>query len=121
MRMNLRRFTRLTNTHRKSARHFAAAQSLLIAWYNWCRKHSTIKQTPAMAAGLADKAWTIRELLERAAEGLRCHYFSPVNELYFSCAPIQYQTFLPSSATSKIARYLALMLIEMLPGICWPR
>ncbi len=36
--------------------------------YNFVRKHTTIKTTPAMAAGLADKQWTMRdfvELLER--------------------------------------------------------
>jgi transposase InsO family protein len=66
--MNLRRFTRLTNGHSKSLKHHVAMQAILFAWYNFVRVHSTIKQTPAMAAGLADKAWTIRELLERAAE-----------------------------------------------------
>lgn len=68
LRMNLRRFTRLTNGHSKSLKHHTAMQALLFAWYNWCRKHSTIKKTPAMAAGLADKVWTIRELLENAAK-----------------------------------------------------
>ena len=43
-------------------------QAILFAWYNLCRKHSTIKQTPAMAAGLTEKAWTIKELLVQAAE-----------------------------------------------------
>jgi IS1 family transposase len=68
LRMNLRRFTRLTNEHSKSLKHHTAMQAILFAWYNLCRKHSTIKQTPAMAAGLTEKIWTIRELLEKAAE-----------------------------------------------------
>ena len=40
-----------------------AALALHFAYYNFCRKHSTIRATPAMAAGIADRAWTLRELL----------------------------------------------------------
>jgi transposase InsO family protein len=69
VRMTLRRFTRLTNAHSKSLQHHVAMQAIFVAWYNFCRKHETLKgQTPAMASGLADVAWTIRELLECAAE-----------------------------------------------------
>jgi hypothetical protein len=67
LRMNLRRFTRLTNGHRKSLKHHTAMQAILFAWYNFCRVHSTIKMTPAMASGIETRAWTIREWLERAA------------------------------------------------------
>jgi transposase-like protein/IS1 family transposase len=68
VRMQVRRFTRLTNAHSKSPKHHVAMQAIFFAWYNFCRKHETIKgQTPAMAAGLADKVWSIREMLERAA------------------------------------------------------
>lgn len=69
VRMHVRRFTRLTNAHSKSARHHAAMVSLFAAWYNYCRPNSALgkKTTPAMAAGLAEKPWTIRELLEAAA------------------------------------------------------
>jgi IS1 family transposase/transposase-like protein len=67
LRMNLRRFTRLTNAHSKSLKHHRGMQAIFFAWYNLCRKHEAIGQTPAMAAGLADRAWTIRELIERAA------------------------------------------------------
>ena len=67
LRMNLRRFTRLTNAHSKSMRHHKAMQAIFFAWYNFARKHDAIKQTPAQAAGLADKQWTIRELIELSA------------------------------------------------------
>lgn len=68
MRMMLRRFTRLTNAHSKSYRHHVAMQALFVGFYNVSRKHETLGgNTPAMAAGLADKAWSIRELIERAA------------------------------------------------------
>jgi IS1 family transposase len=67
-RMTQRRFTRLTNAHSKSSKHHAAMQAIFFAFYNFCRKHEALgKTTPAMAAGLAQKPWTIQELLERAA------------------------------------------------------
>jgi IS1 family transposase len=69
LRMTMRRFTRLTNAHSKSHKHHVAMQAIFFAWYNLCRKHEAIKgQTPAMAAGITSKAWSVRELLERAAE-----------------------------------------------------
>lgn len=60
VRMHNRRFTRLTNAHSKSAEHHAAMVALFVAYYNFVRKHETLKkQTPAMAAGLTDRVWTI--------------------------------------------------------------
>jgi hypothetical protein len=68
VRMHNRRFTRLTNAHSKSAEHHAAMVALFVAFYNFCRKHETLKkQTPAMAAGLADRVWTIEDLLQAVA------------------------------------------------------
>jgi transposase-like protein/IS1 family transposase len=68
VRMTLRRFTRLTNAHSKSLKHHVAMQAIFVAFYNFCRRHETLKgQTPAMASGLADKIWSMRELLENAA------------------------------------------------------
>lgn len=32
--------------------------------YNFCRKHSTIKTTPAVAAGISDHQWTLDEVVE---------------------------------------------------------
>src|SRR6478609_9690254 len=67
-RMSMRRFTRLTNGHSKSLRHHTAMQALFIAWYNFGRKHEALKgNTPAMASGLSDHVWSIKELVERAA------------------------------------------------------
>jgi hypothetical protein len=40
-----------------------------VAWYNFARKLETLKgNTPAMASGLTDHVWTIKELIERAGE-----------------------------------------------------
>jgi IS1 family transposase/transposase-like protein len=69
LRMTLRRFTRLTNGHSKSLKHHTAMQAIFFAWYNFARKHETLGgKTPAMASGLTDKVWTVKELLERAAQ-----------------------------------------------------
>jgi IS1 family transposase len=68
VRMTLRRFTRLTNGHSKSLAHHKAMQAIFFAWYNFCRTHETLKATPAQAAGLADKKWTIRDLIGHAAQ-----------------------------------------------------
>jgi transposase-like protein/IS1 family transposase len=67
VRMHVRRFTRLTNAHSKSLRHHKAMQAIFVAWFNFCRRHETIKQTPAMAAELTGCQWTMRELIEQAA------------------------------------------------------
>jgi transposase-like protein/IS1 family transposase len=69
VRMSLRRFTRLTNAHSKSRKHHAAMQAIFVAWYNFARKNEALKgATPAMASGLTDHVWTIKELIERAGE-----------------------------------------------------
>jgi hypothetical protein len=41
--------------------------SLYFVWYNWLHVHSTLKTTPAVAQGMADKPWWIEELLTAAA------------------------------------------------------
>lgn len=63
LRMSIRRFTRLTNAFSKKWGNLYSALALYIAYYNFCRIHSSIKCTPAMAAGITDHAWTIEELL----------------------------------------------------------
>ncbi len=70
MRMQMRRFTRLTNAFSKKAENHAHAVSLHFMFYNYCRAHTTltkaangIKTTPAMASGLTDHVWTVEDLL----------------------------------------------------------
>ena len=41
--------------------------SLFFGVFNFCKVHGTLKTPPAVAAGLTDRVWTVRELLERAA------------------------------------------------------
>lgn len=64
MRMQMRRFTRLTNAFSKKLDNLKAAVTLYFAWYNFCRVHQTLRVTPAMEGGLTDHVWTVRELLE---------------------------------------------------------
>ena len=64
MRMNMRRFTRLTNGFSKKLENHFHAVALHFMHYNFCRKHQTIKTTPAMAAGKADHVWTLDEVVE---------------------------------------------------------
>ncbi len=64
MRMCMRRLTRLTNGFSKKWDNLRAALALHFAWYNFCRKHITLKgATPAMAAGLTDRVWNVSDLL----------------------------------------------------------
>src|SRR5882724_5783511 len=63
MRMGMRRFTRLTNAFSKKIENHAAAVALHFMHYNFCRVHQTLKRTPAMAAGVADHAWSIAEVV----------------------------------------------------------
>jgi hypothetical protein len=63
MRMSMRRFTRLTNGFSKKVENLEAAVALHFVHYNFCRVHKTLGQTPAMAAGLTDHAWTLTELV----------------------------------------------------------
>lgn len=67
MRMQIRRFTRLTNAFSKKWENHYAALALYFAYYNFVRIHSTIRVTPAMEAGLTDHVWTIGELLGKVA------------------------------------------------------
>jgi IS1 family transposase len=68
MRMQIRRFTRLTNAFSKKWENHYAALSLYFAYYNFVRIHSSIRVTPAMEAGLTDHVWTLKELLSKIGQ-----------------------------------------------------
>jgi IS1 family transposase len=55
MRMQMRRFTRLTNGFSKKFENHCHALAIYFVWYNWMRIHKTLRVTPAMAAGLTNK------------------------------------------------------------------
>ena len=62
MRMNMRRFTRLTNAFSKKAENLSRALALHFMYYNFCRKHQTLKTTPAIKARVTDRIWTLHDL-----------------------------------------------------------
>jgi hypothetical protein len=68
MRMGMRRFTRLTNAFSKKVENLAHAISLHFMHYNFARPHKSLAnpypRPPAMAAGVADHVWTLREIAE---------------------------------------------------------
>ncbi len=63
MRMNMRRFTRLTNAFSKKVENHAASVALYMMHYNFGRVHMTLKTTPAVKAGIADHVWSVEEII----------------------------------------------------------
>jgi IS1 family transposase len=63
MRMHMRRFTRLTNAFSKKVEIHVAAVALHTMFYNFVRIHQTLRVTPAMAAGVADRVWDIADIV----------------------------------------------------------
>jgi IS1 family transposase len=68
MRMSMRRFTRLTNAFSKKFENLQAAVALHFAHYNLVRLHKTLRVTPAMAANVAGRVWSLEELVERTSK-----------------------------------------------------
>jgi hypothetical protein len=63
MRMHMRRFTRLTNAFSKKIENHAYMIALYTVWYNFIKMHKTLRMTPAMAAGVTDKLWSMDDLV----------------------------------------------------------
>src|SRR5271157_3491887 len=66
MRMSMRRFTRLTNAFSKKMQNHAAMVAIHAVYYNYARIHKSLRITPAMAAGLSDRVWTLEEIVMMA-------------------------------------------------------
>lgn len=60
----MRRFTRLALGFSKKKENLAAAIAMHIAHYNFCRMHSTLRATPAMAANVTPKLWSLSDLFD---------------------------------------------------------
>lgn len=63
IRMQNRRFTRLTNAFSKKLDNHIHALALYFCFYNFCRIHKSIKVTPAMAAGITKTLWTLEDIV----------------------------------------------------------
>jgi IS1 family transposase len=66
-RLHMRRLTRLTLAFSKKRENFEAAVALHFAYYNFVKRHNTLRCTPAMAAGVESNFWTVGDLLEAIA------------------------------------------------------
>lgn len=63
MRMSIRRFTRLTNAFSKKIENHAHSVALHYMHYNFVRMHKTLRVTPATAAGVTDRLWTVDDMV----------------------------------------------------------
>jgi IS1 family transposase/lambda repressor-like predicted transcriptional regulator len=71
IRMHNRRFTRLTNAHSKKLENHIWGVALHVMFYNFVRVHSTLRMSPAMAAGVTDRLWEMTDIIaiiDRTAE-----------------------------------------------------
>jgi IS1 family transposase len=65
MRMSMRRFTRLTNGFSKKLENHVHALALYFAFYNFVRIHKTLRMSPAMAAGITDRLWSLDDIVAK--------------------------------------------------------
>lgn len=63
IRMQMRRFTRLTNAFSKKLKNLKCALDLHFFHYNFMRIHETLRITPAMSAGITNHIWNWEEIL----------------------------------------------------------
>ncbi len=68
MRTSMKRMARLTLGFSKKLENHRAATGLYFGFYNFCRVHRSLRVTPAMAAGLENRVWSIPELIEEATK-----------------------------------------------------
>jgi hypothetical protein len=63
MRMSMWRFTRLTNAFSKRVENYCHQLALYFVFYNFVRIHKTLRMTPAMAAGISDRLWSMEDIV----------------------------------------------------------
>jgi IS1 family transposase len=63
MRMSMRRFTRLTNAFSKRIENHRHQLALYFVFYNFVRIHKTLRMTPAMAAGVSERLWSMEDVV----------------------------------------------------------
>ena len=64
MRMNMRRFTRLTNGFSKKVENLSCAVALYFMNYNnFCQVHQTLGVRLAMEAVVTDHVWGVEEII----------------------------------------------------------
>ena len=68
MRMHMRRFTRLTNAFSKKLENHIHMIAIYAVFYNFTKIHKTLRVTPAMEAGLADRVWSMEDVVRLLEE-----------------------------------------------------
>lgn len=66
LRLHCKRMARLTLSFSKKLENFKAAIGLHYGYYNLVKIHKTLRVTPAMAAGVTTKLWSMADLLHEA-------------------------------------------------------
>jgi hypothetical protein len=61
--MSIRRFTRLTNAFSRKIENHVASLAIHYMHYNFVRIHQSLRVTPAMAAGVTDRLWSVEEII----------------------------------------------------------
>lgn len=64
IRMHNRRFGRLTNAFSKKFENHCHSLALYFVYYNFVRAHKSLRMTPALAAGVTDRLWEMKDLVE---------------------------------------------------------
>jgi hypothetical protein len=62
--MQNRRFTGLTNAFSKKAEMLAYSIAITLFYHNFIRVHQTLKTTPAIKAGIANRKWTVEDMID---------------------------------------------------------
>lgn len=65
MRMSMKRFARLSNAFSKKLDNHIHALALYFAFYNFCRIHKSLRVSPAMAAGITDRLWSMDDIIAK--------------------------------------------------------
>jgi IS1 family transposase len=63
VRTTMRRYTRLSNGFSRKLENHAAATALNYLAYNFIKIHRTLRMSPAMAAGVSDRLWSVEDLV----------------------------------------------------------
>jgi IS1 family transposase len=64
VRMQNRRYTRLTNAFSKKAEMLAYSVAITFMYHNFVRVHQTLGTTPAVAAGIVSRKWKIEDMVD---------------------------------------------------------
>lgn len=70
MRAQMKWFTRLSNAFSKKFENYTHMVALYTVWYNFVKLHEKHRMSPAMAAGVSDRIWSMEDvaaLVEAAA------------------------------------------------------